>query len=217
MVARARVYDEQRARREQVEDGFDICCCGCDGRRECSRFQVSGGVRFRRGAAVPAPQRLEFAEARPRELDSTAGDKGPVRIAQHRAPNASHDLGVARAADGVARGRLREMFLRRAVIDDGAFLALALVPSAGAGARKPLEDRFALCVRAAPFGALFAFEAHEIEAGAGVFDAVVAGCAVAALDLAGEVSLAEPFEGGFQGWAAWMWVEKGGVDYEGVS
>lgn len=39
---------------------------------------------------------------------------------------------------------------------------------------------------------------------------------MAFLDLAGEVFLGEPFEGGFQGGAAGVGVEEGGVDYEGV-
>lgn len=65
-------------------------------------------------------------------------------------------------------------------------------------------------------GPFFAFHTHEVEAGAGVFDAVVPGCAVALLDFAGEIFLGKPFEGGFQGGAAGVGVEEGGVDYEGV-
>lgn len=39
---------------------------------------------------------------------------------------------------------------------------------------------------------------------------------MALLDFAGQVFLGKPFEGGFQGGAAGVGVEEGGVDYEGV-
>ena len=44
----------------------------------------------------------------------------------------------------------------------------------------------------------------------------MAACAVAFLDLAREVFLGEPFQRGFQGGAAGMGKDDGGVDDEGV-
>ena len=68
----------------------------------------------------------------------------------------------------------------------------------------------------APSGAALAFQFGEVEAGAGVFDAVVSAGAVAFLDLAVKVFPREPFQRRLQRRAARVLVEDRRVDYEGV-
>lgn len=177
---------------------------------------------WRGGIAIivrPPTQGFEFAQACPCELHAAAGDVRAVGVAVDGAMDAGHDVGVAAAGDAECSDHLSEVLVRRAVVDNRALLACVCrrCDSAGFGHPcQPLEDRLAVCVLGAPSWAFLAFQADEIEAGAGVFDAVVPGGAVALLDLAGEVFLGEPFEGGFQGGPAGVRVEEGGVDDEGV-
>lgn len=118
-----------------------------------------------------------------------AGDGGPVWVAEHGALDPLHDFAVGGAADAEG-GHLAEGFGRVAVVDDGAGFAFVRRRSSRLGcSREALEDRFAVGIRAAPFGALFAFHAEKIDADACIFDAVVAGGAVSFLDLAAEVFL----------------------------
>ena len=43
------------------------------------------------------------------------------------------------------------------------------------------------------------------------------GCAMSLLDFSVEILLGEPFKRRLEGWSAGMWVDDGGIDYEGVS
>lgn len=172
--------------------------CGCEG--------LGGGIccgnRGRRVGAVvvgPPAQGFEFAEARPGELHAAAGDICAVGVAVDGAVDPGYDGGVGAAGDAEGSGHLSKVSVRRAVVHDGALFAWVCCRGDSAGfwhACEPLEDGFAVCVLGAPSGAFLAFHAHEIEAGAGVFDAVVPGRAVAFLDFAGEVFLGKPFKGG---------------------
>lgn len=223
-ISRPRVHNEERARRQRSPHAADMG----DGARDCCRELGRRGLGRRRifhsddvvaMVVRPSPACFQLAHACPGEVDASVGDHRAIGVTKHGSLDAIHDVSIRVAADAEG-SHLAEILLRGTVIDDRSGLALAGISrQTASGSRRPresLEDCLPVCCAVAPFWALFALHLDEIEARSAVFDAVVAQAPVPFLDLAVEILLREPLEGGFQRGTSWVLVEDRGIDDEGM-